>query len=408
MVFDINMEENLTDEHAHRIGAMALCLLISLIFHLLLAIFLVITTTHTPKKAQPAQHKGNRAILVTRTTEKKKKANTSEPKQQTETPKPFAKTDADRPQQRPERADFEGQRDARAEGMNNRARKDDKPLPTMEGEDKKEVNTLQQERQDGDVEYYGKKDTVPTPQPMPQPQQQTNTPLTPQPAKGIPEAPLTTETDTGKNILPTEQEATEARAPIHKTDDGDLKIKHPDKEQKPTATHAEPPAPPIGHAKGQGKERVPTQPSKPAQIRRPVYDPTQADHAQPPGLRTTERRTRSTGQFVIGRLPSCNVEATPRGQYEELVYRLIARQWYFACDQHRGDIIPGTIIIALRINTRGRVESMNLVNRRGASVSQQSFTFKAIRRAQFPAMPKAVVKTLIGDRMELIITFDFN
>ena len=139
-----------------------------------------------------------------------------------------------------------------------------------------------------------------------------------------------------------------------------------------------------------------------------MYDPTQADHAQPPGLRTTERRTRSTGQFVIGKLPSCNVEATPRGQYEELVYRLIARQWYFACDNHRGDIIPGTVIIALRINTRGRVESMNLVNRRGASVSQQSFTFAAIRRAQFPAMPKEVQKTLIGNLMELIITFDFN
>jgi hypothetical protein len=54
---------------------------------------------------------------------------------------------------------------------------------------------------------------------------------------------------------------------------------------------------------------------------------------------------------------------------------------------HRGDIIPGTIIIAFRLNKRGSVETMNLITRRGASVIQQSFTFGAIRQAQLPPMP---------------------
>lgn len=143
-------------------------------------------------------------------------------------------------------------------------------------------------------------------------------------------------------------------------------------------------------------------------IRRPVYDPSLADHAQQPGLRTTERRSRSSGRFVLGRDPALNVSATPMGRYEMLVYRLIAARWYAACDEHRGNIIPGRIIIAFRLNKRGNVENMNLVTRRGAGVIQQGFTFRAIRSAQLPPMPTDVQRELIGEQLELIFTFNFD
>lgn len=328
-------------------------------------------------------------------------AKAPEPKAEGDTPtppeaehRPFAKTDADRPQQHPDKADFEGQRDSRAEGSG-LPQESTEPLPTMEGEEKDEINTLHQERQDGDIAYYGKETTAE------QPAETESAPANNSQSApvGVPIPPTPAETPPADSPQQPHDGA-ETHSPAKPTPEGDTPIQQSTEE----VTEAEP------------TETAPTLPagipepsiSPTPEEEEPVYDPTQAAHAQPAGLRTRERRTRSRGQFIIGSRPALHVEATPLGQYEELVYRLIARQWYFACDQHRGDIIPGTIIIALRINSRGQVVNMNLVNRRGAGVSQQSFTFMAIRRAQFPRMPENVRKAIIGDQLELIITFDFN
>lgn len=401
------MQKGVGSYRLQRISTLSLCLLLSLALHVVLAMVLVLTADSPSPRQQ--KRGGHKRILITRAAHKKEKASPPQENKPQEQ-KPFAKTDADRPQQRPDNADFEGQRNARAEGMNNNTRQSDAPIPTMEGEEKEELNTLQQERQDGDVQHYGKNEAQPaTPPQVQQAEPTPTTPPVPTPPRGEPDTPPTPQPDTGSTPTPTEPETTTTQATIPADTEGDLKLTPPREDESVQEEPKEDTAtPPQGVPQGQDEAPAHAPIPPPANTRRPVYDPTQADHAQPPGLRTTERRTRSTGQFVIGRMPSCHVEATPRGQYEELVYRLIAAQWYFACDQHRGDIIPGTLIIAIRLNTRGGVESMNLVNRRGASVSQQSFTFAAIRRAQFPQMPKAVVKTLVGNLMELIITFDFN
>jgi hypothetical protein len=140
------------------------------------------------------------------------------------------------------------------------------------------------------------------------------------------------------------------------------------------------------------------------------YDPSLAEWAQPhkPGFRTHERRSRSSGRFIFGRGAALNVLSTPRGEYEALVYRRVAHFWYMACDDHRGDIIPGKITISLRIDKRGRLDSMALIKRSGASISQQSFTFKAIRRASLPPMPPEVQTDVVGRLMELIFEFNFD
>lgn len=331
-------------------------------------------------------------LVTAKAPEPKAEGNTSTPPEAEH--RPFAKTDADRPQQHPDKADFEGQRDSRAEGSG-LPQESTEPLPTMEGEEKDEINTLHQERQDGDIAYYGKETTAE------QPAETESAPANNSQSApvGVPIPPTPAETPPADSPQQTHNGA-ETHSPAKPTPEGDIPIQQSTEE----VTEAEP------------TETAPTLPagipepsiSPTPEEEEPVYDPTQAAHAQPAGLRTRERRTRSRGQFIIGSRPALHVEATPLGQYEELVYRLIARQWYFACDQHRGDIIPGTIIIALRINSRGQVVNMNLVNRRGAGVSQQSFTFMAIRRAQFPRMPENVRKAIIGDQLELIITFDFN
>ena len=110
----------------------------------------------------------------------------------------------------------------------------------------------------------------------------------------------------------------------------------------------------------------------------------------------------------MGRKPSLNVAATPRGRYEAEIYRRIARLWYAACDEHRGDIIPGSLTISLRINKQGRLRNMQLISRHGAGVIQQSFTLGAIRRATLPPMPPNVSADVVGDILELIIEFNFD
>lgn len=388
-----------TDSQSKRLSTLSLCLMLSLAFHVGLAAVLVFATDNTVDKQKTAPQRTYRLTLTTAP----KEDSTNEQQETTPEQKPFAKTNPDLPQQHPDHAEFEGQRNTRAEGMDNTTRSSDAPIPTMEGEEKEEINTVQQERQDGDIEFYGKNDALQTP-PADATEQEHPSPPAPQTPQGIPDATTTPEPATG-NTPAAAQETTESQSAEQPNTEGELHVSPPQDEQPPQENAKDPPPPAVGTP--DGTTPIPEAPSV-VQVRRPVYDPTQADHAQPPGLRTEERRSRSTGQFVIGRMPACNVEATPRGQYEELIYRRIARQWYFACDQHRGDIIPGTIIIAIRITEKGTIESMNLVNRRGAGVSQQSFTFSAIRSAQIPPMPKEVQKTLIGNLLEIIITFDFN
>ncbi|MEG2809554.1 MAG: hypothetical protein RR889_02785, partial [Akkermansia sp.] len=94
------------------------------------------------------------------------------------------------------------------------------------------------------------------------------------------------------------------------------------------------------------------------------------------------------------------------GRYQEIIYRTIGACWYAQCDRNRDLIVTGTLRIRIWINSRGKVSSMRLMSRDGASVAQNSFTFLAIRQAPIPPMPPEVVQELSGGTMELF--FDFN
>lgn len=303
-------------------------------------------------------------------------------------PKPpaFAKTNPDTPEQAPTHIDFEGKHNTRASGApDTPQRSSQAPLPTMQGEQKDEIVTFDQERQDGELAHDGKKRPSP-PAAAPQGSPDSSAEAPGSPAHGqnthTPDATLATRTP----------------AP---TPDGATRLRTPQADAQPT-----PPA----ARRGLRDALFPT-PHLPARRRsaQPViHDPSLADHAQPAGFRTRERRSRSTGRFVIGSRPALNVAATPRGRYEAEIYRRIARIWYAACDEHRGDIIPGSLTISLRIDKRGHLRNMQLLSRHGAGVIQQSFTLGAIRRATLPPMPPHVASDVVGDILELIIEFHFD
>lgn len=304
-------------------------------------------------------------------------------------PPPFVKTDPDQDEVAPLHADFIGRRNAVESASEfTPDRHSEAPLPSQNGVEKDELVVFDQSRQDGDLKHDGK---LPPNRALPG-------------ASAPPPAPLPVPEVVAHDEVPEvapPQEGVATALPQPAAGEGDV----------PVRRAAE--APQEAAVAQQEVQRVLAEPAPVAVQPRagavPVYDPSLADHMQSvPGFRTYERRSRSTGRFVVGRRPSLNVAATPQGRYEEEIYRRIAYYWYIACDEHRGDIIPGSVVISLRINRRGLLQNMDLVRRSGASISQQSFTFAAIRRASLPPMPPAVQQEMVGDLLELIFQFNFD
>ncbi len=137
------------------------------------------------------------------------------------------------------------------------------------------------------------------------------------------------------------------------------------------------------------------------------YDPIFGESNQP-GFKTNERKTRQIGKFSLGRRPSVDVEKTLLGDYQMQVYRAIAKPWYYECERNRSLVEIGSITVRLLINKAGKVTTMTQMARSGASENQKAFTFRAIKNALLPPMPKEVQDSLIGDQMELHFTFNFS
>ena len=391
----------------NRYGRVLLCVALSLLLHGVLGLLLLLLPQQEKVKRARVAHK-SRAVKVVRTAARKKadvaKKQQSAAEQKVEAPseqKPTVKTSTDTPQALPDTPDYEGSRSTRAASAPDaRHRASAGYAPAMEGEKKDELVTFEQERQDGDLEHEGKAQQQPAPPaPAPQPDSALPAPPVPDPAEGIPERSDLPDMQ-GQDATNAPKEGTSALMQPDETS-GPLKLQHEDKEHAEKELQAAR----RGVSGGEG-EAAPTRANRP----RVFYDPSLAEWAQPqkPGFRTHERRSRSSGRFVFGRGAALNVVSTPRGAYEAQVYRRVAHFWYIACDDHRGDIIPGKITISLRIDKRGRIDSMAIIRRRGASISQQSFTFKAIRQASLPPMPPEVQADVIGPLMELIFEFNFD
>lgn len=354
----------------HRTGAAMLCLMLSLLVHGALAALLLLIPEGESKRAANGRTGKVRMVQVLRMKAEEKKPQEA---QEEKAEKHFAKTSADEQQQRPEQADYEGARNTRAmSDPTARDRRSEAEAPASHGRERaedEEIVTFDQERQEGDLDYEGKEQTTPAPTAE---ADEGDAPYETPPSTPTPPAMLTA-------------------SPLRKELFGELQTDTAPQEKEPTDDEA---------------WAEPTPPQRAA--RRRYYDPALSAAAQRPGFRTAERRTRSSGRFIFGKGAALNVEATPRGQYEAEIYRRVARLWYAACDDHRGDIIPGRLTISLRLDHRGRLVNMHLMSRSGASVSQQSFTFAAIRRAALPAMPAAVQSDMVGDLLELIFTFHFD
>ena len=385
-----------------RVHAVALCVLLSLLVHAGLAwLALQIPRPEHPRSARPAH--AARLVKVLRQKEKPAPA-----PQDAQKERAVVKTNPDIPQQAPERPQFQGKRDSRAASdPDSRDKLADREAPAMTGREQEEMVTFDETQQDGDLKHEGKREPVPS---QPAPQQDTQDTLAQQqaemPAPGTPQPTENTAQEPGPDLMDLVQQGALTVNPVQEQDSADALHLNP--ADKPGTSPVEMHAARTGQPDATGDTPEILQPQQRRNAPAVYYDPSLADHMQPEGFRTNENRTRSSGRFTIGRHAALNVEATPRGEYEAEIYRRIAYFWYRACDEHCGDIIPGRISISLRLLRNGSIDSMDLISRRGASVSQQSFTFAAIRNASPPPMPPAVQKSFAGDKLELIFDFNFD
>ncbi|MFI3244384.1 MAG: hypothetical protein R3Y56_09050 [Akkermansia sp.] len=285
----------------------------------------------------------------------------------------------------------------------------------MTGADRDELNTVEQDKQDGDLEFDGLKQqekqeqppaplvsptaTAPTssaPPPSPEPSEE------PAPVQEPQEDPSANEQS---HQRPTEEPIKTIQA-LEDSPDGDILIDDISFEPKDTAAPDATPedtATPAPELPVQQLAPVP----QAAAATQPIYDPMFTPSAQP-GFRTEERKTQRAGRFIIGKNAALNVASTPLGRYQELIYRRIAYYWYAMVADNCGDIIPGSLTIRLLVNHKGQITSMELVSRSGASISQQSITFAAIRKASIPPMPSDVQQGIVGDKLDLLYTFYFD
>ncbi len=391
----------MTKQRPGRASAIALCVLLSLLLHTALAWVVL----QIPRPAHQKTAQQTRAPRLVKVVRKKEKPAAPQDEQKE---RAVVKTNPDAPQVAPERPEFEGNRDSRAASdPDSRDKLANREAPAMTGREQEEMVTFDETRQDGDLKHEGKRETTPS---QPAPQQDTQDTVAAQeaemPAPGTPQPTENPAQEPGTDLMDLVQQGALTVNPLTEVDDEQgLRLNPAD---MPSTSPLEMHAARTGQPDATGDKPELVQPQQRRRAPAVYYDPSLADHMQPEGFRTNENRTRSSGHYTIGRHAALNVEATPRGEYEAEIYRRIAYQWYLQCDEHCGDIIPGRITISLRLLRNGSIANMDLIHRRGASVSQQSFTFTAIRCASLPPMPAAVQKSFAGDKLELIFDFNFD
>lgn len=414
-----------------------LCVLLSALLHGLLAWW--IFPFDFKRKSPEARRGGERRILLVARRDAPRKQPAAMPRPEPGKKPAWVKTSTEQKKKKPREPDYIGVRNTSASGGKKQPdKKEGELLPDQDGiERKNDITLFDQERQEGELEHDGKKRTAPSPPsppspaappatasaapPAPAPQPPTP-PTPPAPAhaaaRQAPPSPSEDATPQGlreglrdnREHQPGRDEEERQRATVASVRDRQTAPQHRDLLTSPVVFTTQPslPIPSFGTPQGSAGAVAPS-PAGRAPTPRPSrpYDPSFTADSQP-GFRTRERRTRTTGRFVFGSNASLNVASTPRGQYEELIYRRVAYFWYRECDANRDMIVPGSIQIRIMINTQGQITSMDLLRRTGASVSQQGFTFRAIRSADLPPMPQVVRDDVVGDKMELVFDFNFD
>lgn len=386
-----------------------MCVLLSVLAHL----FLLAGSYLVPEEwlASPQPPDTRRQVVVSaRMVKKVEPENTGRGRTPEEHLPSIVKTNEEQESAtRPETPKFQGSRNTRAEG----GRKDpdsSRDMPAQDGVEREngEIVLFDQERQDGDMSHErdGNRDAGSN--------ASANAPYQPQepsiPPAGHPDSLDPSSSKTGVPGKSREEGlAQQNRSPMR---ENAMQLPHAVTVPRPGVPEEPDPLQELAKSIARGADVPPLNlpdlnlpPNARPARKQPVFDPMFNAENQP-GFKTHERKTRLAGKFSFGRRPTLDVEASPMGMYQSIVYRAIGEQWYRQCDLNRDLIVTGTVRIRILISKDGKVSSMRQTSRVGASEVQKSFTFLAIKLAKLPAMPPEVRNGLVGETLEMY--FDFN
>lgn len=143
-----------------------------------------------------------------------------------------------------------------------------------------------------------------------------------------------------------------------------------------------------------------TMPEKPAQKEQEASN-------QDGGFAPKTRKTRVAGVLSADGQGSLNVADTPAGRYQANILKKLETAWQMENIRNRSLLAPGNVTLYFAVDQKGKVSRQKRVSMVGASGTQWGMILRALNGVKIPQMPKAVIKDLDGDALELIVTFNY-
>ena len=98
---------------------------------------------------------------------------------------------------------------------------------------------------------------------------------------------------------------------------------------------------------------------------------------------------------------------TPAGRYEAAILKKLETIWQMDNITNRSLNAPGQITLFFEVDQKGQVSRQRQLSRVGTSDNQWGRVLGVVGKVAIPKMPKAVIKDLNGDTLELTVTFNY-
>jgi outer membrane biosynthesis protein TonB len=210
-------------------------------------------------------------------------------------------------------------------------------------------------------------------------------------------------TQAGKPAPP--QQASPVTPPSQKTTQKTTP-KPPEKTASPTPSPTPSSTPPPNNLKLlQPPDLSPRQPSKATQSpSNPSATSAPGSPGATKGYQPETRQTVIRGNISNRGRSSVAAEATPIGRYKKAVADAIGSRWYYYVDERMGLLSIGTVDVAFKVTSSGKVSGLHVVRSNG-NESLTDCSLRSIMDAKLPPIPPDVVPMLQNGCLEIDYSF---
>jgi hypothetical protein len=165
----------------------------------------------------------------------------------------------------------------------------------------------------------------------------------------------------------------------------------------------------LEEAIGDEKKDQPKKPSEKVEETPPEKPAAKEQEAsnQDGGFAPKANKTRVAGVLSASGKGSLNVADTPAGRYQADILKKLETAWQMDNINNRSLNAPGQITLYFEIDQKGQVSRLKQVSRVGTSDNQFGRVLGEVQRLAIPKMPKAVIKDLDGDALDITVTFNY-